>query len=86
MKTKGIMTLEYQGKSYLIREGNHKAGGNVVFGSRSLNDALFDAETNDYKDRQAQGIDESIYAFVDDKVLETYSDGNFNKYINEYYD
>ena len=76
----------YQGKYYQVREGLHKTAGMVTFGTESLNNALIDPKTGDYRDKQAQTIDEGIYAFVDDDVLRRYTDEEFDNYINEYYD
>ena len=78
--------ITYQGKQYPIRWGKHNTSGMVIFGTESLNKAIFDNETGKYKDDEAKAVDGKIYAFVDDNVLETYTDEKFNQYINTYYD
>jgi hypothetical protein len=75
----------YDGKTYPIREGNHKVAGLVTFGALSLAKALFDDEGN-CRDKEGQVIDEGLYGFVADDVITTCTDKEFDAYINENFD
>lgn len=81
-----ISNISYNGDIYKVREVNHKNGGVVIIGTTSLNNALIDPLTDDYRDRKAMIVDENIYAFVDDDILLKSSDEEFEEYINKYYD
>ena len=71
---------------YPTRVANH-AGANypVTFGTESLNNALM-TEDGEYVSKAAQVLDERIYAYVEDDVLTSYSDKEFEEYVNKYYD
>lgn len=83
-KSKNIVEITYKGKEYLIRSAVHRAGGHVNFGSHSLLNVI--VVNCDYPDKEAQVIDEQIYGFVPDDVIENYSDKDFRKYVNDYLD
>ena len=71
---------------YPTREAYHHAMGYpVTFGTESLNDALM-TEDGSYVSKAAQVLDERIYAYVEDDVLTSYSDKEFEEYVNKYYD
>lgn len=71
---------------YHTREAYHHAMGYIViFGTKSLNDALM-TEDGEYVSKAAQVLDERIYAYVEDDVLTSYSDKEFEEYVNKYYD
>lgn len=71
---------------YHTREAYHNATGCLVtFGTESLNNALM-TEDGEYISKAAQVLDERIYAYVEDDVLTSYSDKEFEEYVNKYYD
>ena len=75
--------MEYKGIDYTVRETYHKVhGGNVLIGSYSLEEALLNQE-GDYADEKARCIDEQIYAYVADDVLNLLSNEEFENYVNE---
>lgn len=74
----------YNSKYYQVREGIHNKAGMVTFGTRSLHDALIDAD-GQYNDVAARIIAEKIYGYVDDKTLRRSTDIEFDKYINEHF-
>ena len=59
--------IEYKGKKYPIAiiPNVFSNEGNVVIGTSSLNCVLFDEEKG-YPDKEAEYLDEQIYAFMDE--------------------
>ncbi len=59
--------IEYKGKKYPIAiiPNVFSNEGNVVIGTSSLNSVLFDEEKG-YPDKEAEYLDEQIYAFMDE--------------------
>ena len=76
--------IEYRGGKYPIREAKNSFGETVTFSSNSLLRVIF--PNGEYYSRIAKRLDERIYAYVPDEVIETYSDEEFQKYIDENYD
>ena len=77
--------MQYRGKEYVTRTGNHKVAGTVEFGSMSLEAALLKKHV-EYTDERARHIDEQLYGFVPDRVISSLSDAEFDKYINKHFD
>ena len=82
MKT--IDHIEYRGVKYPVREAKNALGETVTFSSSSLSKAVF--PNGEYYSKVAQHLDEKIYSYGPDEVIETYSDEEFQKYIDENYD
>ena len=80
------MTIIYQDKEYPIRKATHKTGGNVVFGSESLNRELINPETGDSQNKIAEKVDSVFYGYVDDEIIKTYTQDEFEEYINKHFD
>lgn len=76
--------INYKGEKFLIRSVFHKAGGHVNIGGFSLENKIF--VNGDYPDREAQAIDEQIYGYVDDEVVEKLTDEEFKRYVNRHLD
>lgn len=76
--------INYKGEKFLIRSVFHKAGGHVNIGGFSLENKI--VVNGDYPDREAQAIDEQIYGYVDDEVLEKMTDEEFKRYVNRHLD
>ncbi len=76
--------INYKGEKFLIRSVFHKAGGHVNIGGFSLENKI--VVNGDYPDREAQAIDEQIYGYVDDEVLENLTDEEFKRYVNRHLD
>lgn len=76
--------INYKGAKFLIRSVFHKAGGHVNIGGFSLENKI--VVNGDYPDREAQAIDEQIYCYVDDDVLEKLTDEEFKRYVNRHLD
>lgn len=76
--------INYKGEKFLIRSVFHKAGGHVNIGGFSLENKI--VVNGDYPDREAQAIDEQIYAYVDEEVLEKLTDEEFKRYVNRHLD
>ena len=76
--------INYKGEKFLIRSVFHKAGGHVNIGGLSLENKI--VVNDDYPDREAQAIDEQIYGYVDDEVLEKLTDEEFKRYVNRHLD
>lgn len=76
--------INYKGEKFIIRSVFHKAGGHVNIGSFSLENKI--VVNGDYPDREAQAIDEQIYGYVDDEVLEKLTDEEFKIYVNRHLD
>lgn len=76
--------INYKGEKFLIRSVFHKAGGHVNIGGFSLENKI--VVNGDYPDREAQAIDEQIYGYVDDEVLEKLADEEFKRYVNRHLD
>lgn len=76
--------INYKGEKFLIRSVFHKAGGHVNIGGFSLENKI--VINGDYPDRGAQAIDEQIYGYVDDEVLEKLTDEEFKRYVNRHLD
>lgn len=76
--------IEYKGKKFTIRSVTHRLGGLVNIGSISLQRSIM--VDDEYQDRIAQRIDEQIYGYVDDAIIENLSDNEFKKYVNQYFD
>lgn len=76
--------INYKGKKFLIRSVFHKAGGHVNIGGFSLENKI--VVNGDYPDREAQAIDEQIYGYVDDEILEKLTDEEFKRYVNRHLD
>lgn len=76
--------INYKGEKFLIRSVFHKAGGHVNIGCFSLENKI--VVNGDYPDREAQAIDEQIYGYVDDEVLEKLTDEEFKRYVNRHLD
>lgn len=76
--------INYKGEKFLIRSVFHKAGGHVNIGGFSLENKI--VVNGDYPDREAQAIDEQIYGYMDDEVLEKLTDEEFKRYVNRHLD
>lgn len=76
--------INYKGEKFLIRSVFHKAGGHVNIGGFSLENKI--AVNGDYPDREAQAIDEQIYGYVDEEILEKLTDEEFKRYVNRHLD
>ena len=76
--------INYKGEKFLLRSVFHKAGGHVNIGGWSLENKL--VVNGDYPDKEAQAIDEQIYGFVDDEILEKLTDEEFKRYVNRHLD
>ena len=76
--------INYKGEKFLLRSVFHKAGGHVNIGGFSLENKI--VVNGDYPDREAQAIDEQIYGYVDDEVLEKLTDEEFKRYVNRHLD
>lgn len=76
--------INYKGEKFLIRSVFHKAGGHVNIGGFSLENRI--VVNGDYPDREAQAIDEQIYGYVDDEILEKLTDEEFKRYVNRHLD
>lgn len=76
--------INYKGEKFLIRSVFHKAGGHVNIGGFSLENKI--VVNGDYPDREAQAIDEQIYGYVDDEVVEKLTDEEFKRYVNRHLD
>lgn len=76
--------INYKGEKFLIRSVFHKAGGHVNIGGLSLENKI--VVNGDYPDREAQAIDEQIYGYVDDEVVEKLTDEEFKRYVNRHLD
>ena len=76
--------INYKGEKFLIRNVFHMAGGHVNIGGFSLENKI--VVNGDYPDREAQAIDEQIYGYVDDEVLEKLTDEEFKRYANRHLD
>ena len=76
--------INYKGEKFLIRSVFHKAGGHVNIGGLSLGNKI--VVNGDYPDREAQAIDEQIYGYVDDEVVEKLTDEEFKRYVNRHLD
>ena len=76
--------INYKGEKFIIRSVFHKAGGHVNIGGFSLENKI--VVNGDYPDREAQAIDEQIYGYVDDEVLEKLTDEEFKIYVNRHLD
>lgn len=66
-----VDTIVYDGKEYLVADIPDVINGSecrLLIGSHSLNVALYDDETG-YRDRIARGVDEQIYAYLDDQYF-----------------
>lgn len=76
--------INYKGEKFLIRSVFHKAGGHVNIGGFSLENKI--VVNGNYPDREAQAIDEQIYGYVDDEILEKLTDEEFKRYVNRHLD
>lgn len=76
--------INYNGEKFLIRSVFHNEGGHVNIGGFSLENRI--VVNGDYPDREAQAIDEQIYGYVDDEVLEKLTDEEFKRYVNRHLD
>lgn len=76
--------INYKGEKFLIRSVFHKAGGHVNIDGFSLENKI--VVNGDYPDREAQAIDEQIYGYVDDEILEKLTDEEFKRYVNRHLD
>lgn len=76
--------IEYKGEKFTIHSVFHHAGGLVNIGGHSLQDKIW--VNGDYPDREAQAIDEQIYGYVDDEIIEKLTDEEFKRNINRHLD
>lgn len=76
--------INYKGEKFLILSVFHKAGGHVNIGGFSLENKI--VVNGDYPDREAQAIDEQIYGYVNDEILEKLTDEEFKRYVNRHLD
>lgn len=76
--------INYKGEKFLIRSVFHKAGGHVNIGGFSLENKI--VVNGNYPDRETQAIDEQIYGYVDDEILEKLTDEEFKRYVNRHLD
>ena len=76
--------INYKGDKFCVRSSFHKAGGQVNIGGLSLENKI--VVNGDYPDREAQAIDEQIYGYVDDEIIEKLTDEEFKRYINRHLD
>lgn len=76
--------INYKGEKFLIRSVFHKAGSHVNIGGFSLENRI--VVNGDYPDREAKAIDEQIYGYVDDEVVEKLTDKEFKRYVNRHLD
>ena len=76
--------INYKGEKFLIRSVFHKESGHVNIGGFSLENKI--VVNGYYPDREAQAIDEQIYSYVDDEVLEKLNDEEFKRYVNRHLD
>jgi len=66
-----VNTIVYGGKEYQVADIPDVITGSesrLLIGSHSLNIALYDDEKG-YQDSTAEGIDEQIYAYMDDQFF-----------------
>lgn len=66
-----LESINYKGVNYIvvtIPNVFYDSDEPLILGSESLNKALYD-NNNGYQDKEAIWIDESIYAYMDDKYF-----------------
>lgn len=73
--------IVFNDTTYPYRYVNHKVGGVVMFSTNELDEALI--KDGQYVNSEAEALDNKIYGFVDKDILTTYTDEDFEKYINE---
>ena len=82
-----ITPITYKGKEYPSATIDNVLGGDeekITIAAHSLNDALM-TEDGAYVDELARGIDECIYAYVDDDFFNL-SEEKFIEKVKEYLD
>lgn len=73
--------IEFENRKFKIRDVNVRNEGLKAISLLELNKALFQ-ENGDYKSDKARSIDEQIYFFVDEEVLNL-NDNLLSQYVSE---
>lgn len=86
-KSKHFDIIWYHGYEFDIRycESPKRDGNIIPVGTEEFRNNYLLSKRGDLADEEARKIDDQIYCFVPEKVLKTYSDKDFQKYVDKYF-
>lgn len=87
--SKNFDTVWYHGYEFPVRYCNSPSpdrNDSIMVGTEEFENNYLISKYGDYADKEAELVDQGIYCYVPEEVLKTYSDEEFQKYVNENFD
>ena len=87
-KSDNFGIIWYHGYEFDMRccRSPERDGSVIPVGTEEFRDNYLFSKYGDFADEEARKIDDQIYCYVPEEVLKTYSDKEFQKYVDKYFD
>ena len=87
-KSNNFDIIRYHGYEFDVRycESPERDGNIIPIGTEEFRDNYLLSKYGDFADEEARKVDDQIYCYVPEAVLKTYSDKDFQKYVDKYFD